>query len=150
MTEPIPPLSSRYLILSALSGAVWGAIGYALAASSFPALILPAVLLSPLIGLAVGIGFRWIHRFEGIGVKAFVALLSLYAAGMLFGLVIGFTDLARGVDLPPGTTRIGYAVVIQPVMAIWWGLTFGGWFLALWPLAYLNHRLLGNATVTRA
>ena len=140
----MPPLSWRYLILCALSGAVWGLIGYAIGRSVFPALIWPAVLLSPLLGVLVGIAFRWIHRLERTGSRAFVSLLSLYAAGALFGVVIGFTDLARDLELPPGTSRIAYAVVIQPVYAIWWGLTFGGWFVLLWPLAYFNHRLLGK------
>jgi hypothetical protein len=138
------PLNRRYLLLSAISGAAWGLIAYAITRSVFPGLILPAVLLSPFVGLVIGIGFRWIHELKGAGSRAIVALVSLYAAAALFGIIIGMTDLARDLDLPPGTRRLPWAVVIQPVMAIWYGLTLG-WFVLLWPVTWLNHRMLGRA-----
>jgi hypothetical protein len=137
----MPRLTLAYLVLSVVSGAVWGAIGYLLGRPAFPALIGPAVLASPLIGLVVGICFRWIHRLSRSG-KLFVSLVSLYAAAALFGLALGFADLARDIPTTPGASRIPSAVVLQAVFAVWWGLTFYGYFLILWPLAYLNHRLL--------
>jgi hypothetical protein len=33
-------------------------------------------------------------------------------------------------------------VVLHAVVGTWWGVTLTGFFLALWPLAYLTHTIL--------
>ena len=100
-----------------------------------------AVVASPVIGLVVGLAFRWIHRLRGAR-RAVVSLHSLYAAAALFGVVVGFTDLARLLALDANV--IPSAVVLQAIPAVLWGLTFTGYFLVLWPLVHLNHQLLGR------
>ena len=53
--------------------------------------------------------------------------------------------------LGPGIPhRIPHGVMLQAVLAVLWGLTFTGYFVVLWPLAYLNHSLLGRAAARRA
>jgi hypothetical protein len=130
-------------LLSVLSGVAWGAIAYVLGRPSIPDLIGPAVLTSPVIGLVIGIAFRWIHRLSWKG-RIVVSLISLYAAAGLFGLAVGLADLARDIPNPPGASLIPSAVLLQGVLGVWWGLTFSGYVLMLWPLAYLNHHLLGR------
>ena len=69
---------------------------------------------------------------------AFASLVGLYVAVSLFGLAVGVYDLATG-DIEH---RIASAVVIQAVLGVLWGVTFTGYVVILWPLAYLNHILL--------
>jgi hypothetical protein len=133
----MPPLTTRYVLLSLGSGAIWGLIGYVLGASAFRSAIWGAVLVSPAIGVVVGLSFRWIHGLSPAA-RGFASLLSLYVAATLFGLAVGLSDLARGAK------RVPLEVVLQAVPAVLWGLTFTGYFLILWPLAYLNHRLLAR------
>jgi hypothetical protein len=37
------------------------------------------------------------------------------------------------------------SALIQPVLAVAWGLTFGGYAFVLWPLSYFNHKLFWEA-----
>jgi hypothetical protein len=134
----MPPLTTRYVLLSLVSGAAWGLIGYVLASAAFRSAIWGAVLVSPAIGVVVGLSFRWIHGLSPTG-RVFASLVSLYVAATLFGLALGFSDLARG-----SSRRFPVEVVLHAVPAVLWGLTFTGYFLILWPLAYLNHRLLAR------
>jgi hypothetical protein len=127
---------SLYLILAAASGIAWGAIGHVLVAGSFPEAARGGLYASPLIGVIIGITFKRAGRLQLAG-KVFVSLLSLYLAVSLFGLAVGVYDAFRG--LP---NRILSAVIIQAILAYLWGLTFFGWVIILWPLAFLNHSLL--------
>jgi hypothetical protein len=66
-----------------------------------------------------------------------VALASLLAATTLFGLCGGLFDWLTG-----ATGRRAIEVVFQAVLGVWWGLTIGGFFIVLWPLAFASHWLL--------
>ena len=68
-----------------------------------------------------------------------MALLTLYIAAALFGLAAGVYDASRGIP-----NQIPEAVIVQAVFATWWGVTFTGFVLFLWPLSYLNHWMLGR------
>lgn len=138
----MPPLSTRYVLLSVASGAAWGIAGYVLGVEVFRSAIWGAVFSSPIIGLVVGLVFRWLHRLPTSG-RVFASLLSLYFSGTLFGLAVGFSDLVRLRALGV-TTIIPSGVVLQAVSGVLWGITFTGYFVVLWPLAYLNHHLLGG------
>ena len=129
----------RYALLSCISGAVWGCIAGVLAFDAIPRAVWGGLIASPAIGLLIGLATRpWVRLPAPLRVAA--ALLSLYAAAALFGLAIGVYDwLAGGI---PG--RVPHRVVFQAVQAVLWGLTFTGYVLVLWPLAYWNHRLLGR------
>ena len=102
-----------------------------------------AALVAPLIGLIVGLAFYWIHKAPRLG-RVFGALLSLYVAAAMFGLAVGVFAGLREVPPMRGATRNLPAVVFNSVGATLWGLTFMGYVVVLWPLAYLNHALLGH------
>lgn len=133
------PAPFRYVILSVLAGCLWGAIGYAIARQMFGPPVWGGVVASPFIGLVIGLLFRG-FRERSPGARIALSLVSLYLASGLFALAVGFTDAARAIP-----NRIGSAVVIQTVMAVWWGLTFTFFLPMLWALAYFTHALLGRA-----
>jgi hypothetical protein len=63
-----------------------------------------------------------------------IVAASCFALGMaLFSPVIG-----------PRNVRVS-AALIEHVLAVLWGLTFGGYALVLWPLSFFNHRLVWQA-----
>jgi len=87
----MPPLNRRYLLVSLLSGAIWGWIGFLLGARWIGPAIWGALLLSPLIGLLIGLAFRWFYGLR-VGLKIPVALLALYISAALFGLCLLYTS----------------------------------------------------------
>ncbi len=131
-------VSARYYSLCAASGLVWGGIAYFLGGQWFSA-IWGGIIASPLIGLMVGLAYRPIYRLPLLA-RVFLALLMLYLAATLFGLAVGVLDTTND-DIKD---RISSAVVIESVLAILWGLTFSGFVLFLWPLAFANHWVLGR------
>ena len=70
-----------------------------------------------------------------------VALVTLYATAVLFGLIMGVVDAAT--ETSPSVIKS--AVVIEWILATLWGVTFTGFIVILWPLAFANHWLLGRA-----
>jgi hypothetical protein len=130
---------ARIVVLSALSGCVWALIASFLA-RSLPG-IRVALLLSPLIGVVVGLAFRNVPRRGFVG-RALVSLIGFYLAVVIFGLVIGIADAMTGPASGPGWRRDPFAVVLQGIIGTLWGVTFTGWILFLWPLAYLNFMLV--------
>ena len=96
-------------------------------------------MASPLIGLMVAQAYRPIHQ-HSLWIRVFWTLLMLYLAAALFGLAVGVVDTLND-DIQ---NRISSAVVIESVLAFLWGLTFSGYVLFLWPLAFANHWALGR------
>jgi hypothetical protein len=127
----------RYYGLAILSGCAWGVIAYALSSWAVNSNITGGMLASPFIGLAVGLLLRPAYKL-GNKWRALLSLLALYFTAALFGLAVGLYD-AFWRDIP---NRITHAVILQSVLAYLWGLTFLFYFVLLWPLAFLNHRLL--------
>lgn len=138
---------TRLDLFSLASGCVWGGIAYLLG-GPLDRLVWGGIIVSPLIGLAVGRAATWLRPSSNpaklgskLGSKlgrAFVSLAGLYIAASLFGLAVGMYDLATG----DTAHRIATAVVMQSILGVLWGVTFTGYVLILWPLAYLNHTLL--------
>lgn len=126
----------RYHALSILSGCAWGGIAYLLGRGAMGPVILGGVLASPLIGLLVGWALRRVN-VRSKGGLVFLSLVSLYSAAALFGVATGVYDWLTGAE-----RRIPLELVFESVIGIWWGLTFMGYVVVLWPLAYLNHWLL--------
>jgi hypothetical protein len=91
--------------------------------------------------LLVGLIYRPAYRLPKV-VQVFVSLLTLYFAAALFGLAVG-TYEALWRDVP---NRITSAVIMEGMWATLWGVTFTGCLVLLWPLAFFNHRLLGNSS----
>jgi hypothetical protein len=129
---------ARYYFLCAVSGLAWSGIAYLLLREWFPGLWV-GIAASPLIGLLVGLVHRPTYRFPVVA-RVLVALVTLYAAAALFGLVLGVVE--EVIETSPN--HVKGAAIIEWVLATFWGLTFTGYFLFLWPLAFLNHWLLGR------
>lgn len=129
----------RYGVLSGLSGLGWGIFVWQFIFDGMPPALPGGVIASPAIGLAIGLAAKGWNRWP-IWLRITAALISLYAATLLFGLAVGIYDWQFG-DM---TNRIPYAVVLEDTVGLLWGLTFTGYLLILWPLAYLNHWLLGR------
>ena len=70
-----------------------------------------------------------------------MALVTLYATAVLFGLVMGVVDAVT--ETNPNVIKS--AVVIEWVLLTLYGVTFTGYIVLLWPLAFANHWLLGRA-----
>ena len=131
---------SKYALLSVASGAVWGCVVTWIAFDMVPRAIWGGLITSPVIGYVIGAATkRWFRLPTPLRIVA--ALLSLYVAAALFGLGVGLYDwLAVDVSYD----RIPYGVVSGAVVAFLVGLT-NGWVVLFWPLAYLNHWLLGRS-----
>ena len=138
-----PAGSGRRLVGSAISGIVWGCIVTVIAFDTAPRAIWGGLIASPAIGCVIGTTTR---RWDGLPapLRSAIALGSLYLAAALFGLGVGLYDWL--VLATPN--RIASGVVLQAVLAFLWGLTFPGWVVLFWPLAYLNHRLLARLDPT--
>ncbi|HEY9282971.1 MAG TPA: hypothetical protein VIP46_05920 [Pyrinomonadaceae bacterium] len=130
---------TRYYGLAVVSGCLWGVAAYFLSLKVFDSSIVGGMLASPFIGLAVGRLLRPTYRFKRKW-QALLSLPALYLAAALFGLAVGAYEAfwVREFNRPAGE------VIFETVLAWLWGLTFLFYFVALWPLAFLNHRLLGR------
>jgi LytS/YehU family sensor histidine kinase len=124
------------IVVSAASGLAWGGLVMFLLLPWYPAAMLVAGLLaSPLIGMCAG---RWATLFKDADATemAIVCLVALYATSILYGfstvVLVSFTDLRHPA---PNLTN----VVLFPL-----AMTTGGYVLWMWPLSYLNHRLIGR------
>ncbi len=127
---------TKYSWLSIFSGCVWAVVAYLLSFELFGSLIMGGLLAAPLIGLLVGTLYRPAYKFSHMG-QTFLSLITLYLAAIAFSLAIGIYDvLWSGVP-----DRHSGEVIMQPVLATLWGVTAYIWIL--WPMAFLNHRLLG-------
>lgn len=130
---------TRYYFLCGVSGIAWGGIAYYLG-YPWPPCVWSGILASPLIGLIVGFAYLPLYRLR-VGLRILLALLALYIAVALFGFAVGICDEAtRGFP-----NRNSGAGIIESLLATLWGVTFTGYVLFLWPLAYLNYWALGRA-----
>ncbi len=129
---------SPYYLLCAGSGLTWSGIAYLLLREWFPGLWV-GIGVSPLMGLLVGWAHRPTYSFPVV-VRALVALGTLYAAAALFGLVIGAVE--EVIETSPN--HVKGASIIEWVLVTLYGVTLTGFILFLWPLAFLNHWLLGR------
>jgi len=128
-------MSSKYILLCALSGAVWSAPAWGFGHEAMPHAIWGGIIASPLIGIAAGFAYLPAYRLSSVK-RCMSALGTLYLALVLFGLTAGVFDAARGA-VP--SRLIGQWLLIPAL-----GVTFTGQVLLLWPLAYFNHWLLRN------
>ena len=145
-------LKSKPILLSLLSGSVWAMIGYGVGYSLSPIrsapsevgrMFLGGILAAPLIGLLLGRVSRNFTSFERSS-RLVVALGDLYLATWLFLLTSIFGRLFFEFSglVHQSLFRI---LVFDPLMASVFGLTYTGYFVALWPLSYWNHVLVARA-----
>jgi hypothetical protein len=122
--------------LSALSGCGWGLIAYIIGHAAMGHRIWGGIVAAPLIGVFIGYVSRPIEA-ESRPVQIVVSLFHLYLAATWFAVAVATADLVWG----QRHVTFG-ASLIQDVFGVLWGLTFTGYFLLLWPLSLLNHRLV--------
>jgi hypothetical protein len=124
---------------SALSGCGWALIAYLIGHEALGNRIWGGIIASPMIGVLIGHLSRPVEaKLRRVQVVA--ALFDLYLAAACFAVAMAAFD-PRNMASP--------AVLIQHVISVWWGLTFTGYFLALWPLSLFNHRLVWHADAAR-
>ena len=131
------------VILSAISGCVWGLIGaYLLTDGRMDARGWAGLAASPLIGIAAGMvaaRFRNPSRLQRI----FVPLASLYATAAIFAFTARLLSAAFDVvPLGSGAPSSSPGQIILDVFMALILLTVGGYVLFLWPLAVMNHLLI--------
>jgi hypothetical protein len=126
----------RVYLFSLVSGMIWGVIALLLGSRPLGRLIWGGVLGSPPIGLIIGWAAMQVRPRTKLA-AAGISLVSLYMSASLFGISVGIFDWLTG-----SPERNALELILQPVPAILWGLTFTAFVVALWPLAYWNHVLL--------
>ena len=131
----------RYALLCAVSGIGWAVIAYFIAGRLGGAALWGGLVTAPLVGVIAGWVYRPVHRWRWPGRLA-MSLLTLYLSALLFGLAWGITDALQG--LPGGASRSSIGVVYQTIFATLYGVTATGFVVFLWPLAHLNHWLVGH------
>jgi len=131
----------RYVLLCAVSGLGWAVIAYFIAGGFGPAGLSGGLVTAPLIGVSAGWVYRPVHRWRWPGRMA-MSLVTLYLSVVLFGLAWGITDALQG--LPGGAPRGSIEVVYQSILSSLYGVTATGFVVFLWPLAHLNHWLMGH------
>jgi hypothetical protein len=100
------------------------------------------IIASPAIGALIGY-VAWRFNRLTFGRRLLVALGDLYLATYLFLLAAGLGQIlaqllkGRAVDLQR-------SLIVGPLIGTLLGLTYTGFVLALFPLSYLNHVLIGN------
>ncbi len=134
----------RTLVLAAISGAVWGVLGYLLVRdTNMAGGAWAGLLMSPLIGLSVGL---LAVRVSPVGVvrQVVFALAAVYVAVALFALAVGLWHVTVGWSVAPEVMRRSTRAwaLVDSVLTALLGVTFSGWALLLWPASIANHRLL--------
>lgn len=121
-----------------LAGALWGLLAWGLGGKAYGAGLWGGLAAAPFIGVVICAALQ--GRFEGaVGWRRWaVALVSLYLGATLFALAVGVADAATA-----HASRGAVEVVLEAVVGTWWGVTLTGFLIALWPLAYLTHIVLG-------
>jgi hypothetical protein len=125
--------------VSAVSGLGWSLIACLIGYHAFGHGLIGGIIMAPLIGVLIGHLSsplqnkpRWV-QIAGSLFSLYVAAACLAVGMALFSPVLG----PRSVSLP--------ATLRNDVLAVLWGLTFGGYALALWPLSFFNHRIVWQA-----
>jgi hypothetical protein len=140
------------IVLSALSGVVWGIVGYWLVRDTNMAGGAAAGLAaSPVIGLLVGV-MALRTKPAGIVRRGLLALAHLYVAVGLFAVVVAAWQVTAGWDglqLPLRFSGRGSAFA-GSVAAALAGFTASGWVLWLWPASVVNHMLIWARRSTAA
>jgi hypothetical protein len=122
-------------LLSAVSGCVWGVIGYWLLSDVRRVeRARLALVVSPLIGIAIG--YLAVRLGSDRGKRLTVSLVNLYVAAALFGVAIGIGQVMWGSPVTFWNSRSDVLFAM-----IRWALAPFVVTL-LWPLSYVNHALI--------
>ena len=130
-------LSPSQSVHCLIAGLAWAGCAYLFGSRSFGSMIWGGMAAAPVIGLVVGwLTQPWFENSSG-NRRGLVALTSLYLGAVLFGLSMG---VGRLLVAPGGLGSL--EAMVEPLLAVLWGITFTGFVLFLWPLACLTHVIL--------
>ena len=125
--------------LSIASGVMWALIAWFIGHRVFGSRIWGGIIMAPLIGILIGRLASPLHdRSRRVHIAA--SLFYLYVAAACFAISMAFSSAL----LAPHTVSLS-TTLIEHLLAVLWGLTFGGYALVLWPLSFVNHRLVWQA-----
>jgi hypothetical protein len=143
---------SKPVLWSFASGCIWIGVAISIAYAVSPIHTAPldaalafagGIVAAPAIGALIGYIARRFNRLN-FDLRLLVALADLYLATYLFQLATGmgqvFAQLLRG-----RAVELYRFLVVDPLLGTLLGLTYTGLVLALFPLSYFNHVLIGKA-----
>jgi hypothetical protein len=125
--------------LSAVSALGWALIAFFIGYRAFGYRIVGGIIMAPLIGILIGRLSSPLHN-KPRWVQIAGSLFYLYVAAACFAMGMALFSPVIG----PRNVRLS-AALIEHVLAVLWGLTFGGYALVLWPVSFFNHRLVWQA-----
>ena len=135
--------SGMYWLLCGASGLVWSLIHPALGGLLHAPFQPRMILAGALVGLVVGVIARpWIKA--QFPVLIYGSLFNLYVAGALFGFLSMLDEWLSG-RVPRGTTfaqalDLSWQCAVRTDVA----MTLSMAVVVLWPLAFLNHFVIGR------
>jgi hypothetical protein len=125
--------------LSAVSALGWALIACFIGYRAFGYRIVGGIIMAPFIGILIGrLSSPLQNKPRWVQIAG--SLFYLYVAAACFA--IGMAPFSPVIG--PRNVRLS-VMLIEHVLAVLWGLTFGGYALVLWPLSYFNHRLVWQA-----
>lgn len=137
-------LKHRPILISAISGLLWGAIAYWLLSeestwgrkSDYRWLTL---LVGPLIGIVIYFCSRWVYS-KALPLRVSWAIVMLYFSSGLLALCIGLADFAHPLR---SDNEVWYSFIGMP-LSFWYGMTLFPLLWVFFPLAVGNQEIIRN------
>jgi len=131
------------LVAGALFGLLWYALSLLLGAKAYGVLG-SHYWVGPIAGVCTGVAMAAIstafYRRSTTRHLYWYSPMSVYLSVAIYGVVVGLLRLALN-DFHPNQIR--WAVIVQSIAGMWWGITFLLQVaVVVQVLAYANHRLL--------
>lgn len=131
----------KFAVACGISGAIWGTI---VMSGIVPGVRIRPIWLAIVCSIAVGVAIGFMSLWSYVQdwwMQLLWPLVSLYVAVALSAILFGiYVEVFSSVpDQPP---RTSVDVIAEGVLMFLWVFTGGFYFVAAWPLAFLNHLLL--------
>lgn len=138
----------RTVLLSALSGWLWGVFGcFLLSDGTMDARALGGLAVSPFVGIAVGLSSRAV-RHAAWWQRCLFALATLFLAASAFAIAsaLGFRLFGEPRFAGPLQPSIIDALAVVVLGLVMGSVFLVGWALLLWPVAIANHHVIWYLT----
>ena len=135
-------LINKPVVISALSGLIWGTLAYGLLSHESTWGRVSEVgwicfVLSPVVGVLVYYCSCWIFS-KSLWLRIFWSILMLYFSSGLLGLFLGVTDLFH----PLRSENESWFSLTEVPLSFWWGITFTPFLWTLFLFAFGNQELI--------